>query len=233
MSIDDPYFTELALKVLAKKATESEQAKLKALLAEPPLAAEFKRLQQDVAFSREAMSLLGEEPASTPTLTDFERSQLEILYGKRDKIKCKQPQRSSRAWQWLVGLAGGAAVIALLMFANRSTTSTGTIQFAMLDSMGPTRGTNSVLNSKLITALQENFGRTNFTTYSENSQLNAWLNQQPSSGEAKVVYDRDAGEVRVVYQGKDKQLVNKSLPVVKEENLPAVLKQAHDLINGK
>jgi hypothetical protein len=230
MNIDDPIFTELALKAIAGKANETEKATLKELLKAPEMAAEFKQLQADVGFAREILPLMGEEPATTPPLSDFEHSQLERLVKERaDKNRPKE-SKSLWSWKWVLGLAGATAVIVIAL--NWPATSSRTVQFAMIDSMGSMRGTNNI-NLNLVSALQENFGQTNFTTFSGSAQINDWLNQQPSIGEtAKVVYDRDSGEIRIIHRNKGNQLVTNTVPVIKEENLPAALKQAHEILNA-
>lgn len=230
MNIDDPIFTELALKAIAGKANESEKATLKEMLKSPEMAAEFKQLQADVGFAREILPLMGEQPATTPPLSDFEHSQLERLAKERSDKNRPKESKSSWSWQWVLGLAGATALIVIAL--NWPATSIRTIQFAMLDSMGSMRGTNNNINLNLVTALQENFGQTNFTTFSGSAQINDWLNQQPSNGETvKVVYDRDSGEIRVIHRTKGNQLVTNTVPVIKEENLPAALKQAHEILN--
>jgi len=230
MNIDDPIFTELALKAIAGRASEVEKSTLKELLKAPEMAAEFKEMQIDVAFIRETLPLMGEEPATVPPLTDFQLSHMESLFKERADKKRLNESISSWSWKWALGLAGATAVIVIAL--NWPATSTRAVQFAMLDSVGPMRGMNDNLNLKLVAALQENFGQTNFTNFSASAQFNEWLNQPPPNGEtAKIVYDRDAGEIRIIHRNKGNQLVTNTVPVIKEEDLPAALKQAHDTLN--
>jgi hypothetical protein len=228
MKPDDPKFTELALRVIAGKANAAEQASLKALLQQPELAAEYKQLQADTSFGKEVLPLLGEEPVTVPPLTDFELSQMRRLAEARQK-KLRTPEKKAAwSWRWLWVLAPAAAVIVIAVALNLPP-SHHTIQLAMLDSMGTTRGTNDI-NATLLPALKESFGRTNLNNYTESEQLNNWLSVWPDAKTVKVVYDRDNGLVRVVYRDTSNQIISKAFPVLKESDLPAVLKKAAEAL---
>jgi len=226
MKIDDPIFTELALKQIAGKATEAEQAQLKELLKQSDLAAEFKQLQADADFAKEVLPLLGEEPATVPPLTEFELSQMRKLAEKRERGKDREKQKTSWSWRWVWGLAAATAVVVFVVIINQPTT----VQFAMLDSMGGMRGGTNDVTAKLVAALQASFGQTNFATYTGSQELNQWLNQWPARKAFKLVYDRDNAEVRILNRVDGNTQVVKKFPVAKEADLPNVLREASETI---
>lgn len=229
MKTDDPIFTELAMRAIAGKATVEQQAQLKDLLKQPELAAEFKELQADAGFASEVLPMLGEEPVKVPPLTDFERSQMRKMAEQREQRLARESKKpESWSWRWILGLASAAAVIMILVVMNQLA-PTRTIQLAMLDSIGSSRGTNDI-NATLIPALKDSFGQTNIISYTDSAALNAWLKDWPDAKTVKIVYDRDAGEVRVVYPPGNNQIMTKTFPVLKEADLPAVLKKAAESI---
>src|SRR5712671_3562002 len=143
MKPDDPIFTDLALKVISGKATPEEQAKLKEMLMQPDLAKEYKQLQADMMFAKEVLPLMGEEPANVPPLTDFELSRMRKLADERQQRLGQQKSKPSWAFRWAFGLASAAAVVLLTVFLMLPTPPR-TFQVAMLDSVGPSRGTNDI-----------------------------------------------------------------------------------------
>jgi len=229
MKTDDPKFTELALRVIAGKASETEQAELKAMLAQPELAEEFKQLKADTAFEKEVMPMLGEEPVVVPPLTYFELSQMRRLAEERKRRIDAGNVKAPRSWRWFWVLAPATAVVAIVVLLNLPAQKT-TIQIAMLDSMGTMRGGTNDVAIKFVAALQDNFGQTNLTTCSGSQELNKWLAQWPAGRAFKIVYDRDIAEVRILSQRNGTTQVLKTFPVAKDEDLPGVLKQASDAI---
>ena len=229
MKTDDPKFTELALRVIAGKATDVEQAELKLLLAQPELAEEFKHLKADTAFAKEVMLMLGVESVAVPPLTDFELSQMRKLAEQRERRIEAGNKKTSWSWRWVWGLATVTAVVAIVVLLNLPAQKT-TVQFAMLDSMGTMRGGTNDVMVKLVAALQDNFGQTNLTTCSGSQELNKWLDQWPAGRAFKLVYDRDNGEVRILSRGNGTTQVLKTLPVAKDEDLPGILMQASEAI---
>jgi hypothetical protein len=229
MKTDDPKFTELALKVIAGKASEPEQAELKSLLSQPELAEEFKQLKADTAFAKEALPLLGDEPVAVPPLTDFELSQMRKLAEQRKRRIAGENKKTSWSWRWVWGLATATAVVAIVVLLNLPAQK-ASVQFAMLDSMGAMRGGTNDVTPKLEAALQENFGQTNLITCSGSQELNQWLDQWPAGRTFKLVYDRDNGEVRIMSRVNGSTQILNTVPVAKEEDLPVVMKQASDAI---
>jgi hypothetical protein len=126
-------------------------------------------------------------------------------------------------------LAAATAVVVFVVVLIPPPQTT-TVQFAMLDSMGVMRGGTNDVTAKLVAALQENFGRTNFAAYSGNQELNRWLNQWPAGKAFKLVYDRDNAEVRIMSRVNGNSQVVKKFPVAKEEDLPTVLGEASKTI---
>jgi hypothetical protein len=227
MKTDDPIFTDLALKVIAGKATEAEQAQLKLWLAQPCLAEEFKQLKADAAFAKEVLPLIGSEKVGAGPVPGYAKSQLRNLMNQQANAEERKTVKPVRSWGWVLGLASAAAVIVVVVMLNPPTQHT-TVQFAMLDSMGQMRGGTNDVTASLMGDLRESFGETNLSTFSGDQELNQWLKQWPAATTVKIVYDRDASEVRVIYAPKNGQLVTKTFPVTKESDLPAVLKKAAD-----
>jgi hypothetical protein len=224
MKTDDPKFTELALKVIAGQATEVEQAQLQALLVQPELAKEFEELKGDAGFARKMLPMLGSVEVEAGPVPGYARSRLRNLMNQPAKA---EPARPSFSWRWVWGLAASMAVITLVVVFNLPA-HRAPVQFAMLDSMGTMRGGTNDATVQFESALKESFGQTNLTTFSGDQELDQWLKQWPEATTAKIVYDRDAGVVRVMFPPKNDQLVTKSFPVAKESDLPAVLKKAAD-----
>jgi hypothetical protein len=231
MNIDDPIFTNLALKVLANKASAEERSQLKEMVAkDPALEVEYKEMQKDFVFAKEVLPLMGEVPEKTPAMPEHIRHQLRDVVSQQAKADERDKTKSSRSWRWLWGLATATAVIAIIVIVGLPTQK-ATVQFAMLDSMGTVRGTNADVTVKLVAALQENFGQTNFMTCSGAQELKLWLDQWPATGRTlKLVYDRDNGVVRIMSRVDGITQVVKTFVVAKEEDLPSVLKEASEAI---
>jgi len=231
MNIDDPIFTDLVLKKFAGKASGEEQARLKTLLAEnPALADEYKQLQADAAFAKEVLPLMGSDKIEAGPVPGYARSRLRSLMNQQAKTIERKPAKLAFSWRWAWGLATATAGVAIIVVLLNLPARQATIQFAMLDSMGQMRGTND-MNVKLMAALQENFGQTNLTACSGAQELNQWINQWPATGQVfKIVYDRDNGEVRILIRANENFKVVKNFLVAKEEDLPAVLKEASEAI---
>ena len=72
MNVNDPLFTDLALKVIAGRASEAEQSELAARVAShPELEAELESLRADVSFAREVLPLLGDEQVKAAELPGY------------------------------------------------------------------------------------------------------------------------------------------------------------------
>lgn len=249
--MNDPLFTDLALKVIAGRASKAERSELAARVAgHPELEAELESLRADVAFTREVLPLLGDEPAKAGELPGYARARLRAAV-KRSLGNPAPPQPTSNAtvgemvrqWRWLLGL-GTATAVALVVVSlywprlagntARNVNSNPLVQLAMLDSMGQTRGAtgSGPTDAELASILKESLLRTNLTVFSETTDLQHWLNQWPEQKEQvviKVWFNRDSGELRVLAQRNANRLLEKSFSVKNEGDLPAVLKQAIEL----
>lgn len=103
------------------------------------------------------------------------------------------------------------------------------IQLAMLDVVGDTRGTNT----DPVKVIQQALNQPKVETFSASAELKRWLETWPADDQkpvVKVIYDRDKGDVRVVGHIKGKPPFEKTFPVQREEDLPAVLKAAQAFI---
>ena len=136
MNVNDPLFTDLALKVFAGRASEAERSELAARVAShPEFEAELESLQADVAFAKEVLPLLGDEHVKAAELPGYARVRLRaavILV--------------SLNWPCLIGNTA------------RNVNSKPLVQLAMLDSMGQTRSTaaSGFLKNSTLGVAQEN-----------------------------------------------------------------------------
>ena len=77
-SMNDERFFDLAMKVIARQATDAERAELDALLArEPDLKAELARLQADVRTARDALPLVDATQETAGELPAYARGRLQ------------------------------------------------------------------------------------------------------------------------------------------------------------
>jgi hypothetical protein len=246
VNVNDPLFTDLALKVIAGRASEAERSELAARVAgHPELEAELESLRADVAFAREVLPLLGDEQVKAGELPGYARARLHAAV-KRSLGNPASPQPTSNAnvvrmvlqWRWLLGLATAAAVALIVVSLNwpRLTGNTAgnvnskpLVQLAMLDSMGQTRGTtfSGPTDAELAATLKDSLLQTNLMVFSATPDLQNWLEQWPDDRNLSVIkiwYSRDAREIRVQSRKNKVVLFEKVFPVAKEDDLPSVLK---------
>ncbi|NBR88041.1 MAG: hypothetical protein EBT61_21540 [Verrucomicrobia bacterium] len=103
------------------------------------------------------------------------------------------------------------------------------IQVAMLDSIGATRGTNA----SPLTVIQQQWKDVKPVEFSDNEQLKQWQKDWEAGSNrtvAKIVYDRDAGVIRVTVRSAGRLLVERSFEVKAEQDLPSVLESVKSLI---
>ena len=101
-SMNDERFFDLAMKIIARQATEAERAELDALLArDPDLRAEFERLQADVRAAKDALPLLDATKATEGELPAYARGRLQTKVRQTlgRPAADKEPDRSL-AWGW-------------------------------------------------------------------------------------------------------------------------------------
>jgi hypothetical protein len=246
VNVNDPLFTDLALKVIAGRASEAERSELAVRVARhPELEAELENLRADAAFAKEVLPLLGDEQVKAGELPGYARARLRAAV-KRSLGNPASPQTTSNPtvvemvwqWRWWLGLGTAAAVGLIVVSLNSTRMSVNTarnanskplVQLAMLDSMGQTRGTAALQGSlQLAATLKGGLEQTNLTFFSETAELKKWVEEWPSDNEQpafKVWYDRDASEVRVLGRWGGKQQIERRFPVANERDLAAVLEK--------
>ncbi len=228
--MNDERFFDLAMKVIARQATDAERAELDALLArEPELRAEFARLQADARVTKDALPLVDATQATTSELPAYARGRLQTKVRQtlgRPAVE-KEPDRSlAWGWRWVLGLATATAVVLLLLFPVLRTTTVPIIQVAMLDIAGSTRGQES----NDVAILQQIWTAAAVQNFSKASEMEAWEKHWPSGGKQpvfKVIYDRAAGEIRVLGRWKGNPF-QKTFPI--DTDLATALKQADAFI---
>jgi anti-sigma factor RsiW len=224
--MNDEHFFNLAMKAIARHATDAERAELEALLArEPELKAEFERLQADVCTAKEALPIVEAAQATAAELPAYARGRLQTKV--RETLgQAKTEKESDRSlawgWRWVLGLATTAAVVLLVALPMFRTPSAPVIQLAMLDTTGGTRGagTNDVA------LLQATWKGTPVQTFSSLGELETWQKNWPTKAKqniAKIAYDPAAGEVKVSGYSKEK-FFQRTFPL--EQDLATTLRNA-------
>jgi hypothetical protein len=227
-SMNDERFFDLAMKVIARQAGDAEHAELDALLArEPELRAEFTRLQADARVAKDALPLANAMEATAGEFPAYarERLQTKVRQTLGRPAGEKEPDRSL-AWglRWWLGLAA-AAVVVLVVLPGLRTPSGPVIQVAMLDLGGATRGgdTNEV------TLLNQSWQNAKVDSFASADELRAWETNWPAIKQSaiKIIYDRAAGEVRVLGRWEGKP-VEKTFLI--EQDLATTLKLVREFI---
>jgi hypothetical protein len=127
-------------------------------------------------------------------------------------------------WGWLLGLATAAAAVALVMVLWHAPAPV--IQVAMLDTAGASRGSDA----KELAALQQAWNKALVDSFSSTESARAWeTNWAGDSRKAvvKILYDRPAGELRVLGRWKGKPFAK---TFVVEQDFAAALNQAKQFI---
>jgi hypothetical protein len=230
-SMNDQSFFDLAMKVIARQATDSERADLHALLArEPQLRAEFARLETDAHVAEDVLPLMTACTTSTGEFPAYARERLQTAVRQTlglpklaaEESRSSLPDRSlAWGWRWVLGLAIATAVVLLLALPLFRTTNAPMIQLAILDTGGGTRGADR----NEVASFQQTWQGTPVQTFSSVSELQAWEKNWPTDGErpaARVVYDRALGEVRVSGRSRGR-IFQKAFPV--EGDLATTLQQ--------
>jgi hypothetical protein len=221
-SMNDERFFDLAMKVIARHATDAERTELDALLArEPELRAEFARLQADVRTAKDALPLVDATQATAGELPAFARGRLQTKVRQtlgRPATE-KEPDRSlAWGWRWVLGLAATAAVVLIVALPMFRTSNAPVIQLAMLDMTGGTRGTDT--NEAAL--LRETWSTAALNSFTSAEALREW-EANGKTDAVKIIYDRAAAEVRVLGKWRGKSF-EKSFPI--GENLKSTLEEA-------
>lgn len=227
--MNDERFFDLAMKVIARQCTDAERAELDALLVrEPELKTEFARLQAEVRVAKEALPLVNATEAKAGELPAYARGRLQTKVRQtlgRPAAE-KQPDRSfALGLRWWLGLAATAAVVALVVLPGLRT-SRPVIQVAMLDLGGATRGSNA---TNEVAALNQSWQNAKVDSFASVDELRAWETNWPASKQPsiKIIYDRAAGEVRVLGRWEGK-ILEKTFVI--DQSLATTLKQVRDYI---
>jgi hypothetical protein len=204
-SMNDERFFDLAMKVIAKQATDPERAELDALIArEPELRSEFARLQADVRVAQAALPLVDATRATTGEVPAYARGRLQTKVRQtlgRPAAEKESDRSLAWGWRWVLGLAAATAVVVLIVLPMLRNPKAAVIQVAMLDATGGTRSTDTTD----VALLQETWKGSRVQNFSSASELEAWEKAEPGADKrpvAKIIYDRAAGELRVVCRRK-------------------------------
>jgi anti-sigma factor RsiW len=229
--MNDQRFHDLAMKVLARQATDADRVELDSLLAgNPQLKAEFARLRVDVRIGTELLPVVAATEATAPEFPAYarERLQTKVRQSLGANLPSAKEAESARGWVWRLwlGLATVTAVIVTMLIPSLVRPSTPLIQVAMLDTTGATRG--DVTNE--VAVLQEMWRKSAVQNFTYIAELETWEKAWPGDTQrvaAKIIYDRAAGEVRVLVH-RQQQIIQKSFTV--DSDLTAAVQQAKAFI---
>jgi hypothetical protein len=235
--MNDDRFFDLAMKVIARQATEAERAELDVFVArQPELKAEFERLQADVRLAREVLPLVSATEATAPELPAYARGRLQTKVREtlgRPLVAGETPQEAASGmlwkWRWVLGLAAATAVVALFLLPVFTSSAPPMIQVAMLDTAGATRGTDT----NELSLLRQTWETAAVDAFTGTEALRAWETHWPAQNRrlvVKVVFDRAAGEVRILGRWKGESFA-KTLLV--ERDLATTLEQAKSFIKQR
>jgi hypothetical protein len=199
--MNDQRFFELAMKTIARQASDAERAELDALLAgNPALGAEFERMRLEAALAKEALPLVEASAATGGKLPEYARGRLQTKVREslgRPAGKTRQPDRSlAWGWRWWLGLAATATAVIVGLSVFFAPSRPGVVQLAVLDLAGTSRGAGDADE----TLLRMTWRGAEVNHFESAELLAGWLKAWPTNLNAtavKVIYDRSAGEVRV------------------------------------
>jgi hypothetical protein len=227
------------------------------LARQPELRAELARLQGDVRLAKDALPLMEATQASASEFPAYARERLQTtvrqtlgrlesppLPASDEKHRKVQPgllalpelapslptggeeRRMMWRWRWLLCLAAATAVIALVAIPLLRQAPAPVIQIAMLDPAGASRGADS----KELALFQHTWANASVDLFSAADKVRTWETNWPGdtrSAVAKILYDRPAGELRVLGRYKGKPF---SKTWVVEQDLAAALTQARAFV---
>ncbi len=203
--MNDQYFFDLAMKVIAGHASDAERTELNGLLVgKPEFKAEFERLQSDVRTAKETVGLVSATMAPAGELPAYARGRLQTkvrqtLGRPLASEKLGREQKMMWKWWWVLGLASGVAAIVLLVLPTITRPSGPIIQVAMLDTVGTIRGSDD----NQVALLQQQWKDSDIHNFENPILLKNWETNWPEGNKvaAKVIYDRTSGEVRLLLHG--------------------------------
>ena len=150
------------------------------------------------------------------------QSKVRETYGAPQMPEKEETKEAFWSWRWLLGLATATAVLALIVFPSLLPKPRVSVQVAMLDLAGTSRGADT----NEVALLRQAWQDAPFENFSKATKLEDWEKSWPLDAKgtvAKIIYDRSVGEVRVVGRHKG-QPFQKSFVV--EKDLPGTLKAA-------
>ena len=232
--MSDQRFFDLAMKAIARQATDAERAELDALLArEPELRDEFARLQGDARLAKDVLPLVDATRAAVGEFPAWARERLQTkarqTLGRRELPSASAGDKERRMmwrWRWLLGLAAAAAVVTLVMLPLVREAPAPVMQVAMLDTAGASRGSDA----KELALLQQTWNKAVVDSFSSAENARAWETNWPGDGRSavvKILYDRPAGELRVLGWWRGKPFAK---TFVVEQDFAAALNQAKEFV---
>ena len=203
------------MKVIARQSTDSERGDFEALLAsDPALRSEFQRLQADVRLAKELVPLAEATTATTGELPPYARGRLQTKVRQtlgRPKTKSEEsgvPETSLLLrWRRWLGLAFVVAVVGLVVIPPLLGPRRPAILLAMLDTAGATRGATNEAGAMLT----KTWTGSNVREFAQDAELKAWEADWPDlhgGFVVKIIYDRPAGEIRVVGRSPTREFKN-------------------------
>ncbi len=203
---------------------------------QPKLKAELERLQADVRIAREVLPLVSATEATAPELPAYARGRLQTKVREtlgRPQVPGGAPEEDALGtlwkWRWILGLSAATTVVALFLLPILTRSAPPMIQVAMLDTVGATRGSDTNETS----LLHQTWEKATVDSFTGTEALHAWETNWPGQSKrpvVKVVFDRAAGEVRILGRWKGESFT-KTLLV--ERDLAATLEQAKSFIKQR
>ncbi len=225
-SMNDQRFFDLAMKVIVRQSSDAERRELDALLAgHPELKTKFEQLRGEARVAKEVLPLLAATESSAGELPPYARERLQT----KVRQTFGRPVESRRpvlwGWRWAVAFASASAVI-VLVWVGVFRQSQPVIQIAMLDLAGPTRGGGAAEEE----ALRNTWKAATVESFSKASEVEAWEQTWPAEAarpQVKIIYDRTAGELRVVGRVKGRTVQR---TILVENDLARALRVADDFV---
>ncbi len=229
--MNDERFFDLAMKAVGQQATAAEQAELDGLLtSRPELRTELEQLRSAARLAKEALPLVSATEATAGELPGCAKGRLQTkvreTYGAAQIAQKEETKEAFGTWRWLLGLATATAVLALIVLPSLFPKPRVSVQVAMLDLAGATRGADT----NEVALLRQAWQAAPFESFTQSTKLEDWEKSWPQDAKgtaAKIIYDRSAGEVRVIGRHKG-QPFQKTFPA--EKSLPDALRQASKFV---
>ena len=224
--MNEQRFFDLAMKAISRQSTEAERAEFNSLLAaKPELKTEFERMQADSQLAKEVLPLVAAVDAVEGEFPTYARERLQTKV--RQTLGQRQPAtaRVRWNWRWVISLAAAAAAIVTLTVIQMRKPIEPAIEVALLDTAGPVRGSEP----EEIATLKRQWNDSSVASFNKAEDLKAWETNWPAARKtaAKVIYDRNAAEVRVLFDPKT-AAKPKVFPV--QTDLKSTLDQANSYI---